>query len=81
MNHVTLPFTPPTSGLLLVRLRANTTGRAYVTLNNADSNIADGYQVAAGFLETVHFVSGGQEVSIGTASNVSNQEYWFVSLN
>jgi len=80
MKSITLPFTPPTNGLLLARVRAQSTGRAYVQLSNVSPNMADGYQVAGGFFETAHFASKGQAITVSGTTNVSDQAYWFVSL-
>lgn len=78
-TQVTLPYTPTKNGLLLFAITPSTTGRVFVTLNNAVPTIVDGYQVTGGYVNGVVFVQKGQAVSAATSGNLGGITVYFVS--
>lgn len=82
MQSVTLPFTPPSNGLLLCELRlASTNGRGYITYSGTWPALIDGYNTASSFISGTLFVTKGVTVSQGEVSNVQTVNYRFISLD
>lgn len=79
-SPVTVPFTPPCNGLLIVILRASSGGRFYTVFNNLNPTIVDGYNIAQGYIVGIGFVVKGQKVTVNSTSNVSTREYLFIPL-
>ena len=79
-TEVTMPFTPPCNGILIIRLRANSQGRMYESLTNANPANAEGYNIADGYAISVTFVTEGNTVSVSGRSNVhtGQQKYVFI---
>lgn len=81
VTSVSLPFTPPSNGLLIVVLRAQATGRSYAIFSNASPGIADGYTAQDSYYNATLFVTKGKTVSISESANIrSDQQYWFIPL-
>lgn len=79
-QQVTLPFTPPCNGLLIVRMRTTTTGRFYEAYTNTKPAGTDGYNTTEGYGITPHFVEKGKQVAVTARSNVKDQLYMFIPL-
>lgn len=82
IQSVTLPFTPPSNGLLFCEIRAGSAGgRFYVTYSGPLPAIIDSYNVGNGYVVGTLFVTKGVTVSVTGSSNVVTQSYRFVSLS
>lgn len=78
---VTLPFTAPCNGMLLVYLRASTTtGRFYETVSNAYPGIVDGYSVGSMYAFGWVYVEKGKTVTRTSSANVQTRDYAFLAL-
>lgn len=81
VKEVTLPYTPPANGILLILIRASATGRFYETYSNALPGICDGYTVASGYTQGASFVKKGEQVKVTGSGNILHHFYYFVPLN
>lgn len=81
VKEVTLPYTPPANGIIIIILRASATGRFYETYANATPNICDGYTIASGYTQGATFVQKNQQVRVTGAGNLSGHYYYFIPLN
>jgi hypothetical protein len=76
---ITLPFTAPYDGFLVVQLRTNTTGRVYA--NFPGIAFIDGYNVADGYITGTFPVKKGTVITSPTSSsNVQASSYYWTSL-
>lgn len=78
---VTLPFTPPTNGLLLTEMRASSAGRTYVTYSNATPGIVDGVLGASTYCTGVSFVTKDNQVTQTDSYNLQSIQWRFVPLD
>lgn len=82
IQSVTLPFTPPSNGLLLCELRKDNTNndRFYITYSGTFPSIIDSYNTAESFTIGTLFVTKGTKVSQSYNSHVASVTYRFISL-
>lgn len=78
---ITLPFTPPANGLMIVRARNTANARAYQGFTNTTPSLVDNYQVSDGYWSQVVYVEKGKQVSLSTQSNVKDVIYYYIPLD
>ena len=81
VKQISLPYTPPANGLVIIVLRASATGRFYESYNNATPNLCDAYTVGNNYAQGIVFVEKGKQMSVAAASNLSSHQYFFIPLN
>lgn len=70
-QDVTLPFTPPQDGILLVYMRCKVTGRYYIIFNGTTpTTIADAYGMNGQYACIALGVTAGTQVSVSSALNL-----------
>ena len=80
-EEITLPFTAPNDGFVMIQLRANVNGRLYAMWSGTFTAFLDGYNVADGYAVGTFPVQKGSVVSTpSSASNVKAYNYFWMGL-
>ncbi len=82
-QDVTLPFTPPQDGILLVNMRCKVTGRYYIIFNGTTpTTIADAYGINGQYACVALGVTAGTRVSVSSIANQDGQiVYKYLPVN
>lgn len=82
VTAVSLPFTPPSNGLLFTQIRNNNSaGRTYIQYTNATPDLIDANLTANAYTQGVSFVKKDLQVTQANIANVSNKAWYFVPLD